>query len=116
MVFWHVIFFEYNYKWNFYFNQTKIMTKKEFMLKVIDSLPEWKMGWGLKALIQNDQLEPDVFERLYEVFKKSVTQTFNDIQKHQMKQRMDQVNAMKQQESQQQAEESVNLDAMFSTL
>ena len=92
------------------------MTKKEFMLKVIDSLPDWKMGWGLKALIQNDQLSPDAFEKLYEVFKNSVHQTYNDVQKQLMKQRMDQVNEMKQQESLQQEENSANLDAMFSTL
>jgi len=92
------------------------MTKKEFMLKVIDSLPDWKMGWGLKALIQNDQLSPDAFEKLYEVFKNSVHQTYNDVQKQQMQQRMNQVNAMKQQESQQQEENSANLDAMFSIL
>lgn len=92
------------------------MTKKEFMLKVIDSLPDWKMGWWLKALIQNDQLSPDAFEKLYEVFKNSVHQTYNDVQKQQMQQRMNQVNAMKQQESQQQEEDSADLDAMFSTL
>jgi thymidylate kinase len=92
------------------------MTKKEFMLKVIDSLPDWKMGWGLKALIQNDQLSSDAFEKLYEVFKNSVHQTYNDVQKQQMQQRMNQVNAMKQQESQQQEENSANLDAMFSIL
>ena len=91
------------------------MTKKEFMLKVIDSLPDWKMGWGLKALIQNDQLRSDAFEKLYEVFNNSVHQTYNDVQKQLMKQRMDQVNEMKQQESLQE-ENSDDLDAMFSTL
>ena len=90
------------------------MTKKEFMLKVIDALPNWKMGWGLKALIQNDQLDPDVFEKLYEVFKNSVNQTHAEIQQKKMQKRMDQVNAMKQQE--QQAEESINLDAMISSI
>jgi hypothetical protein len=90
------------------------MTKKEFMLKVIDALPNWKMGWGLKALIQNNQLDPDVFEKLYEVFKNSVNQTHAEIQQQQMQKRMDQVNAMKQQE--QQSEESVNLDAMMSSI
>ena len=100
--------------WNFYFSKQKIMTKKEFMLKVIDSLPNWKMGWGLKALIQNNQLDPDVFEKLYEVFKNSVNQTHAEIQQQQMQKRMDQVNAMKQQE--QQSEESVNLDAMMSSI
>ncbi len=100
--------------WNFYFSKQKIMTKKEFMLKVIDALPNWKMGWGLKALIQNNQLDPDVFEKLYEVFKNSVNQTHAEIQQQQMQKRMDQVNAMKQQE--QQSEESVNLDAMMSSI
>ena len=92
------------------------MTKKEFMLKVIDSLPEWKMGWGLKALIQNDQLNPEVFEKLYDVFRNSIHQTYNQVQKQEMQERMNQVNAMKQQESQQQEEDSADLDAMFSTL
>ena len=72
------------------------------------------MGWGLKALIQNDQLDPDVFEKLYEVFKDSVNQTYSEVQQKQMKERMDQVNAMKQQE--QEAEESINLDAMISSI
>ena len=44
------------------------MTKKEFMLQVIAFLPDWKMGWGLKPLIENNQLEPDVFEKLYQIF------------------------------------------------
>ena len=92
------------------------MTKKEFMLKVIDSLPDWKMGWGLKALIQNDQLNPDAFEKLYEVFKNSVNQTYNEVQKQKMQQRITQVSAMKKQESQQKDEESADLDAMFATL
>jgi hypothetical protein len=92
----------------------KIMTKKEFMLKVIDALPNWKMGWGLKALIQNDQLDPDVFEKLYEIFKSSVNKTYSEVQQQQMQQRMEQVNAMKQQEEQ--SEEAVNLDAMISSI
>ena len=45
------------------------MTKKEFMLQVIAFLPDWKMGWGLKPLIENNQLEPDVFEKLYQIFR-----------------------------------------------
>jgi hypothetical protein len=92
------------------------MTKKDFMLKVIDSLPDWKLGWGLKALIQNDQLDSDAFEKLYQVFKNSVNKTYSEIQQKRAQQRMDQVNEMKQQESQQQQEESADLDAMFSTL
>jgi hypothetical protein len=29
----------------FFISANKNMTKKEFMLKVIDALPNWKMGW-----------------------------------------------------------------------
>jgi hypothetical protein len=68
----------------------------------------------LKALIQNDQLDEDVFEKLYEVFKKSVNQTYMDIQQKQMQKRLDQVNAMEQQE--QQAEETADLDSMISSI
>ena len=92
------------------------MTKKEFMLQVIEFLPNWKMGWGLKALIENDQLSPDVFERLYEVFRKSVHQTHNELQKQQFKQRLEKVNSMKQQETQQNQEDLADLDEMFTYL
>ncbi len=98
----------------FFISANKNMTKKEFMLKVIDALPNWKMGWWLKALIQNDQLDPDVFEKLYQVFKDSVNQTYSSVQQQQMQKRMDQVNAMKQQE--QKSEEAVNLDEMMSSI
>jgi hypothetical protein len=65
-------------------------------------------------LIQNDQLDPDVFEKLYQVFKDSVNQTYSSVQQQQMQKRMDQVNAMKQQE--QKSEEAVNLDEMMSSI
>jgi len=94
----------------------KEMTKKEFMLQVIEFLPDWKMGWGLKALIENDQLSPEVFERLYEVFRKSVHQTYNEVQKQQLKERIQQVNSMQQHESQKKEEDLADLDAMFTAL
>lgn len=92
------------------------MTKKEFMLQVIDFLPDWKMGWGLKALLENDQLSPEVFDRLYEVFRKSVHNTYTEVQKQQFKQRLEQVNSMQQHESQQKEEDLADLDAMFTAL
>ena len=48
------------------------MTKKEFMLQVIAVLPDWKMGQRLKPLIENDQLSPDAFEELYQIFRKNI--------------------------------------------
>ena len=33
------------------------MTKKEYILAVIDALPEWEMWRWIKAMVQNDQLD-----------------------------------------------------------
>ena len=33
------------------------MTKKEYILAVIDTFPDWEMWWWLKAMVQNDQLD-----------------------------------------------------------
>ena len=54
------------------------MTKKEFMLQVIAVLPDWKMGQRLKPLIENDQLSPDAFEELYQIFRQNIQQTYTD--------------------------------------
>ncbi|MDO4714217.1 MAG: hypothetical protein Q4B28_06330 [bacterium] len=92
------------------------MTKKEFMLQVIDFLPDWKLGWGLKPLIENNQLAPDVFEKLYQIFRENVHSTYTEVQKMDFKERLQKVEAMKAKEAQQNQEELVNLDAMFDAL
>ena len=33
------------------------MTKKEYILAVIDTLPNWEMWRWIKAMVQNDQLD-----------------------------------------------------------
>ena len=33
------------------------MTKKEYILAVIDTLPEWEMWRWIKAMVQNNQLD-----------------------------------------------------------
>ena len=33
------------------------MTKKEYILAVIDALPDWEMWRWIKAMVQNDQLD-----------------------------------------------------------
>lgn len=92
------------------------MTKKEFMLQVIAFLPDWKMGRGLKPLIENNQLTPDVFEKLYEIFRENVHTTYTQVQKIQFKERLEKIEAMRAHEDQKTQEELVNLDAMFDTL
>ena len=33
------------------------MTKKEYILAVIDTFPDWEMGRWIKAMVQNNQLD-----------------------------------------------------------
>ena len=80
------------------------MTKKEFMLQVIEFLPDWKMGRGLKPLIENDQLSPDVFEKLYQVFRENIHQTYTEIEE------------MRQADEKARQEELVSLEAVFDDL
>ncbi len=92
------------------------MTKKEFMLQIISFLPEWKMGRGLKALIENNQLSPEVFEKLYEIFKQTMHETYTEVQKVEFKEKLLKIEAMKQQEAKQTEEEPINLDEMLNAL
>ncbi len=92
------------------------MTKKEFMLQIISFLPDWKMGRGLKALIENNQLSPEVFEKLYGIFRESIHETYTEVQKAEFKEKLLKIEAMKQQEAKQTEEELINLDEMLNAL
>lgn len=94
----------------------KRMTKKEFMLQIINFLPNWKMGRGLKALIENNQLSPEVFDKLYEIFRQNIHEVYNEKQKLNFKEKLQKIEAMKQQEARQSEEELIDLDEMLSTL
>ena len=71
------------------------------------------MGRGLKALIENNQLSTEVFDKLYEIFKQNIYETYNEKQKKDFKEKLQ---AMKQQEAKQSEEELIDLDEMLSTL
>ena len=96
--------------------KSKRMTKKEYMLQIINLLPDWKMGRGLKALIENNQLSTEVFDKLYEIFKQNIYETYNEKQKKDFKEKLQKIEAMKQQEAKQSEEELIDLDEMLSTL
>lgn len=92
------------------------MTKKEFMLQVIGFLPDWKMGRGLKPLIENDQLSPDAFEKLYQIFRENVQKTYTEVQKFQFKERLEKIEEMRQADEKARQEELINLEAVFDDL
>lgn len=93
-----------------------MMTKKEFMLEIINFLPDWQMGRGLKALIENDQLSPEVFEKLYEIFRQTMHETYTEVQKVEFKEKILKIESMKQQEAQRNEEDLVDLESMLDAL
>jgi len=46
------------------------MTKKEYILAVIDALPDREMWWWIKAMVQNNQLDDETIDKLVIVFKR----------------------------------------------
>lgn len=48
------------------------MTKKEYLLSVINAIPDWEMGRWLKTLIENDQIEETTLDKLVVIFKWAV--------------------------------------------
>ncbi len=60
------------------------MTKKEYILAVIDALPEWEMWWWIKAMVQNDQLEDRTINMLVIIFKKAMDRITATIKENKM--------------------------------
>ena len=48
------------------------MTKKEYILAVIDALPDWEMWRWIKAMVENNQLEDEAIDKLVVIFKKAM--------------------------------------------
>ncbi|MBQ7073645.1 hypothetical protein IJM86_00960 [bacterium] len=46
------------------------MTKKEFILQALGLFPNREMGWGIKAMVENDQLEDHAINVLVVILKR----------------------------------------------
>ena len=95
------------------------MTKKEYILAVINALPEWEMWRGIKAMVQNDQLEEDTINKLVIIFKRAMDKLTATIKENKMVeaiQAMDNFDKQKQKQAQQDAESLAHLDSMLDNL
>lgn len=48
------------------------MTKKEYILSVLDMFPDWEMWWWIKAMVQNNQLEEHTMNLLVIALKRAM--------------------------------------------
>ena len=95
------------------------MTKKEYILAVIDALPDWEMWRWIKAMVQNDQLEEHTINMLVIIFKKAmdkITATIKENKMIETIQAMESFDQQKQKQAQQDAESLAHLDSMLDDL
>jgi len=95
------------------------MTKKEYILAVIDALPEWEMWRWIKAMVQNDQLDEHTINMLVIIFKQAMDKITATIKENKMAetiQAMESFDKQKQEQAQQDAESLAHLDSMLNDL
>ena len=95
------------------------MTKKEYILAVIDTFPNWEMWRWIKAMVQNNQLEDKTIDKLVIIFKKVMKEITDYIKENkvmeslQARQNLDQ---QKQKQAEQDAESLAHLDSILNNL
>jgi len=60
------------------------MTKKEYILSVLDLFPDWEMWWWIRAMVQNDQLEDHTMNLLVIALKRAMDNLTDVIKENKM--------------------------------
>lgn len=95
------------------------MTKKEYILAVIDALPDWEMWRGIKAMVQNDQLEEHTINMLVIIFKKAmdkITATIKENKMDETIQTMEDFNKQKQKQAKEDEKTLQELDSKLNDI
>lgn len=95
------------------------MTKKEYILAVIDALPDWEMWRWIKAMVQNNQLDDHTINMLVIVLKRAMDKITDAIKENKMIetiQAMDNLDKQKQEQAKQDEETLKDLDSKLNDL
>ena len=95
------------------------MTKKEYILAVIDALPEWEMWRWIKAMVENNQLEEHTINMLVIIFKKAMDKITATIKENKMVetiQAMENFDKQKENQAKQDAKTLKDLDSKLNNL
>ena len=95
------------------------MTKKEYILSVIDIFPDWEMWRWIRAMVQNDQLDDHTMNLLVIAFKRAMDKLSNVIKENKMLETIravDSFNKQKQQQQEADAESLKNLDSKLNSI
>ena len=92
------------------------MTKKEYILAVIDALPEWEMWRGIKAMVQNNQLDEHTINMLVIILKKAMDKLTATIKENKMVETIQAIDSFDKQKAQQAKEDAKTLKELDSKL
>ena len=92
------------------------MTKKEYILAVIDALPDWEMWRGIKAMVQNDQLEDHTLNMLVIILKRAMDKISATIKENKMIETIQAMENFDKQKEKQAKEDAKSLKELDSKL
>ncbi len=95
------------------------MTNKEYILAVIDVLPDWEMWRWIKAMVQNNQLDEHTLNMLVIILDKAMDKITAAIKENKMLEKIHAIQNLDKQKEEQAAQdaESLNqLDSMLNSL
>jgi len=92
------------------------MTKQEYILAVIDAMPNWEMGRGIKAMVENNQLEDGTIDVLVIIFKRAVDKITDVIKKHKILESIQAIENFNTQKEAQDQKDKADLEQLDSML
>lgn len=92
------------------------MTKKEYILAVIDALPDWEMWRGIKAMVQNDQLDDHTINLLVIILKRATDKINEAIKEHKMIESIRAIESFDKQKKEQAKKDAKSLEELDSKL
>ncbi len=92
------------------------MTKKEYILAVIDALPDWEMWRGIKAMVQNDQLDDHAINMLVIILKRAMDKISATIKENRMIEKIQAVENFDKQKKEQAEKDAKSLEELDSKL
>jgi hypothetical protein len=89
------------------------MSKQDYLLAVINAMPDREMGRGIKAMIETNQLEDHTINLLIIIFKRAVDKLTDVMKKHQIMTAIAELEAQKETQKQQDEADLQKLDGML---
>ena len=92
------------------------MTKKEYILSVIDALPDWEMWRWIKAMVQNDQLDYHTLNLLVIVLDRAMDKISAIIKENKMLEKIHAMQNFDKQQQEQAEQDAASLDHLDSII